>query len=231
MGWRRCTFLLVVAGLLVTGCTATGPAHKVGSPGNPPHTKAQPVVTVGGPPSNVFADVCTVLAGHSSSPACTRGAKVIDALWARPLHLPQLSPGQSCPTTPGRRYSNRQFGGVALGTYAVRPLIAQVGAAALHGRPLVMRRDGWWAFKTLWFAMPRYSGPFLVRGANLVTGAPVRFGDVPPVIALAVRAQTVNGDYGFREAPGGTYVKRPGCYGWQIDAVGFSRVIVFQAHR
>jgi hypothetical protein len=79
--------------------------------------------------------------------------------------------------------------------------------------------------------MPRYSGPFLVRGANLVTGAAVRFGEPPPVPALAVRARTVNGDDGFREAPGGTYVKRPGCYGWQIDGVGFSRVIVFQAHR
>jgi hypothetical protein len=96
---------------------------------------------------------------------------------------------------------------------------------------LAVHPDGWWSFKTLWFALQRYQGPFLIRGANLRTGAPVWFGEAPQAPALAVRAQTVNGDHGFREAPGGTYVRQLGCYAWQVDGIGFSRVIVFQAHR
>lgn len=224
--------VLVVAGLLVAGCTAGGPAHKARALGSSStHPSGLGVPADDGPPSNVFADACTVYAGHLASKMCSRGEKVVKSLWERPLHLPKLGAGQSCPTTHGRRYANRQFAGVALGTSSVRPLIATPEASAVHGRPLAVHRDGWWSFKTLWFALPRYRGPFLIRGANLVTGAPVWFGESPQAPALAVRAQTINGDHGFREAPGGTYVKQLGCYGWQVDGIGFSGVIVFQAHR
>lgn len=224
--------VLVVAVLLVAGCTTDGPTHKARESGSPSTQSSGLAVSAGGGlPSNVFADACAVRAGHPVSDACSRGDKVVRELWQRPLHLPKLSAEQSCPTTHGRRYSNQQFAGVTLGTSPVRPLIATPRATAVYGRPLAVYRNGWWSFKTLWFALPRYRGPFLIRGANLVTGAPVWFGESPQAPALAVRARTINGDYGFREAPGGTYVKQLGCYGWQVDGIGFSRVIVFQAHQ
>jgi hypothetical protein len=30
-------------------------------------------------------------------------------------------------------------------------------------------------------------------------------------------------------APGGTWVVAPGCYGWQIDGLTFSYVVIFRA--
>jgi hypothetical protein len=34
---------------------------------------------------------------------------------------------------------------------------------------------------------------------------------------------------GYREEPGGTYVRAPGCYAWQVDGLTFSEVIVVRA--
>lgn len=232
MDRARSMSVLFIVGLLLAGCTAGGPTHKARASGSPStDTSVQAAAANGGPPSNAFADSCTIRAGRLVTKACARGQKTIKALWERPLHLPALRAGGSCPTSRGRTYSNGQFAGVALGISPVRPIVDAPPAAAVHGRALAVRRDGWWSFKTLWFALPRYQGPFLIRGANLATGAPVRFGEGTTTPAIAVRAQTLNGDHGFREAPGGTYVKMPGCYGWQVDGIGFSRVIVFQAQR
>jgi hypothetical protein len=41
---------------------------------------------------------------------------------------------------------------------------------------------------------------------------------------------TINGfPAGWREWPGATYLRTPGCYAWQVDGTDFSTVIVFQA--
>jgi hypothetical protein len=40
---------------------------------------------------------------------------------------------------------------------------------------------------------------------------------------------TLNGSSGSRMAPGGTWVVAPGCYGWQIDGLTFSYVVIFRA--
>ena len=40
---------------------------------------------------------------------------------------------------------------------------------------------------------------------------------------------TVNGVDGYREATGATYVMEPGCYGWQVDGLTFTEVIVVNA--
>jgi hypothetical protein len=40
---------------------------------------------------------------------------------------------------------------------------------------------------------------------------------------------TLNSGEGYREAPGGLWVKAPGCYAWQVDGLTFSETIVVHA--
>jgi len=153
----------------------------------------------------------------------------------RPLHLPALDPGAPCPTSSGRQFSNGQFGGIALGSGPVRPLISAPGGAPEHGVLALSRqspRSPWWAIKTLWFSHPRYRGPVLVRGRRLDGPAKVVFGEEPSLIDPQLPpGPTINGTHGWREWPGGTFVHSFGCYAWQIDGTTFSTVVVFKAVR
>ena len=160
-----------------------------------------------------------------------------DALTARPLDLPKLGSGGPCPTAEGRTYRNSQFGGIALGHGPVLPLIAVAAAEdAAPAKEGILRvrlyRDypGRWLFvKTLWFAFPTYQGPILLRGRQLDGTGPLAMGEPPTVDPQLPAGPTANGEGGFREWPGGTWVKAAGCYGWQVDGLDFSYVIVFRA--
>jgi hypothetical protein len=161
---------------------------------------------------------------------------VPDAL-KRPLHLPSVSPGQSCPTTSGQSISNDSFGGIALGDGPVQPLVGSrwwklnERGVLVFARP--RRRDplkSWRSLKTLWFAQPGYQGPVLIRGRQLDGPHETVFGEGPTVIDPQLGpGPTLNGTNGWREWPGGTWLHRPGCYAWQIDGTDFNHVIVFKA--
>jgi hypothetical protein len=137
----------------------------------------------------------------------------------KPLRLPLLQPGQRCPATPGGPIETSAFGGVALGS-ASEPirLLGRVTAAGVAELGPTPSPSGWYDFKTLWFSAPSYQGPWIVRGEELGGANPVIFGEQPAVSQLVVPPiQTLNGANGYREAPGGTYVRTPGCYAWQVD--------------
>jgi hypothetical protein len=137
----------------------------------------------------------------------------------KPLRLPLLQPGQRCPATPGGPIETSAFGGVALGS-ASEPirLLGRVTAAGVGELGPTPSPSGWYDFKTLWFSAPSYQGPWIVRGEELGGANPVIFGEQPAVSQLVVPPiQTLNGANGYREAPGGTYVRTPGCYAWQVD--------------
>lgn len=170
--------------------------------------------------------VCT-----SSDPQLQNALAPLPSALRRPLRLPLLEPGQRCPSTPGGPIETSAFGGVALGSGSepVRPLgrITAAGVGELGPAPST---SGWYDFKTLWFSAPSYQGPWIVRGGELGGTSPVIFGEEPAVSQLVVPPiQTLNGANGYREAPGGTYVRAPGCYAWQVDGVGFSYLLVFRA--
>jgi hypothetical protein len=95
--------------------------------------------------------------------------------------------------------------------------------------PLSAWEDGWYGTKTLWVIAPEYMGPVLIRGAQLDGNGPVGFGENPLIGHLVIPpGPTVNMlPDGSRTAPGGTYVKGPGCYALQVDGLDFSYVIVF----
>jgi hypothetical protein len=171
-------------------------------------------------------DVCS-----SSDSQLQNALAPLPSALRRPLRLPLLQPGQRCPPTPGGPIETSAFGGAALGSGSepVRPLgrVTAAGVGELEPTPTT---SGWYSFKTLWFSAPSYQGPWIVRGGELGGTNPVVFGEQPAVSQLVVPPiQTLNGANGYREAPGGTYVRTPGCYAWQVDGVGFSYLIVFWA--
>ena len=164
------------------------------------------------------------------------------SLLSRPLHFPALGPGGRCPVSSGYVVNNPYFVGDALGRGPVRVLIDQAGNV-LHGRPDLGTSGarGWFALQTLWFTMPGYDGPFVVRATRLGKPGAIEVqsgGDGPGSGPLVVPAgptlnsypvATTNTDNLYRTVPGGTWVKVPGCYAWQVDGRGFSEHIVFDA--
>jgi hypothetical protein len=95
----------------------------------------------------------------------------------------------------------------------------------------------WLGFKTLWFSMPGYQGPFVIRAKRLGHPGPVSLAATPPATApLVVPAgptiDTVplsTGRPGYRKVQSVLWVRAPGCYVWQVDGRGFSEIIVVRA--
>lgn len=197
-----------------------------------------------------MAGVYLVVRGTTSAPPRP------GSLLARPLHLPPLGRDGRCPVSSGSMVDNGYFGGGVLGHGLVRVLVGDAGdipaGRAQLGTPAA---HGWFALQTLWFAMPSYNGPFVVRGARLGTRGPIAVqpgddgqspGSGPLVVPAGPTINTyytnwrrglvrdrVTGrpveilrGYGYRTVPGSTWVRSPGCYGWQVDGRGFSEDIV-----
>jgi hypothetical protein len=164
---------------------------------------------------------------------CEPGASgALPAALLRPLRLPTVAHDSRCPTSTGTTVNNAYFGGVALGRGPVRPIPAARGDL-VHGVVQLSTATGvpgWLGFKTLWFSTPSYQGPWMVRAKRLDGPGPIAFGETPTLEPLVVPpGETLNASAGFRTAPGGTWVKSPGCYGWQVDGLTFSNTIVVNA--
>jgi hypothetical protein len=131
--------------------------------------------------------------------------------------------------------NSARFGGLALGSGPVRPIVvagsgppANPSQGSFQLTPI--GPGGWYNIKTLWFSDPTYQGPWRIRGQRIDAEGIIAFGEQPTVGELVVPpAPTLTGGDGYREAPGGTYIRAAGCYASQIDGVGFSNVIVFEA--
>jgi hypothetical protein len=223
--------------LLAAACTSGAPPRAHGETEHPPSPTASRTAGLGETPSPGTRQGSVVPATYQQ--ACVHEESVclpgttgsIPVVLNRALHFPVLRPGQRCPATHGRPVNNSYFGGIALGNGAVRPLIAMKGDLR-HGVVVLAKssRRGWLAFKTLWFSVPGYHGPFLISAERLDRPGPVAFGESPTLAPLVVPpGQTLNTGAGYRTAPGGTWVRAPGCYAWQVDGLTFSEVIVVRA--
>jgi hypothetical protein len=157
----------------------------------------------------------------------------IPAALKRPLHFPVLRASQRCPASRGTPFNNSYFGGIALGTGPVRVIVGGTGGDPRHGiADLISPSNSppWLALKTLWFSLPAYQGPFVIRAKRLGRIGPVAVGEGPTVGPLVVPpGLTLNSGLGYRTAPGGLFVKTPGCYAWQVDGLRFSEIIVAKA--
>jgi hypothetical protein len=154
----------------------------------------------------------------------------VPAALRRPLHLPEMRPGQACPTTTGKEFRNTAFDGIALGAGPVRVIISNRGDLERGQADLGATDDPrWLALQTLWFASPAYNGPFVVRGQRIdAPGVMDTGGGQSPIAAPLTVASgpTENTFDGYRTVPNGAWVTHPGCYAIQVDGLTFSEVIV-----
>jgi hypothetical protein len=229
MRWapRRRSFLLLI-NLLAMACTSS-PSGARSPAGNTNSSTASPVE-----------------ASHASTPEaicpgsaewCQIPLDQVPSSLVRSLRFPELAPGGECPAEKSQEYDNGQFAGFALGRPPLQPLIAinspsdapSVKKGILRFRPSP-EEPGWLQIKTLWFSRPSYQGPALIRGRQLDGANPILFGESPSLTDPFLTAgPTANGEHGFREWPGATWLRAPGCYVWQVDGVDFSYSIVFEA--
>ena len=148
----------------------------------------------------------------------------------RPLHLPRVAPGSPCPVSPLRN--------VRLKPGELRPLLGAGPAyPILNGRyldyfwptlpsQLDFAGTGWSGNKVMWVVAAGYRGRVLIRGRQVDGSHELRF-DAPMTRERKLYGAT--GADPVRRYPGYTRVQAPGCYAYQVDGAGFSRVIVFQA--
>jgi hypothetical protein len=121
--------------------------------------------------------------------------------------------------------------GVALGKGPVTVIIGQSGDL-VHGIVDLASSNvaGWYGLKTDWAINPHYSGWVIVRGKQLDgNGALAALGDATVGAIVIPPGRTLNTFAGWREQPSGTYVRGPGCYGFQVDGSSFSEHIVVEA--
>jgi hypothetical protein len=91
---------------------------------------------------------------------------------------------------------------------------------------------GWVINKVLWGVRRSYRGPVLIRGGQVDgTHRMLFYGNSGPEEWSTHGAPELRftGRYGARASE--FLVPTAGCYGWQIDGVGFSRVLVFKVVR
>jgi hypothetical protein len=151
----------------------------------------------------------------------------------RPLHIRSIAGRSPCPTAstdPKGDLKRIGFVGLAWGEGPAYPggLTAEAGMPILRyldpiPRDSLFYGSNWFGNKVLWMIDPVYRGPLLVRGRQLDGPNELRFdrGRLPPRV-LRIAA-------GSRDHPSFTRVRAPGCYAYQVDGIGFSYTITFEA--
>lgn len=165
----------------------------------------------------------------SSSPVPTAA---LTSLADRPMKLPHLAAGATCPQAKFSRPTPASGYGLGDG-----PVYA-IGVQGLRSDPSSVT-------KVLWTADPIYAGPIRIRGSQLDgsrgllfeaasgnqwTGSPVKAlhtpnGVVDLVSELDFQETGTSTGAPWRYWPSFTYVETPGCYAWQVDGVSFTELI------
>jgi hypothetical protein len=218
MGRRSSTGILVL--LLVAACTSTST------------TRDTQTSSSSTPASLLDTDGYSLLCGGASCDVPSGG--VPSTLW-RPLSFPTLGLGEKCPVAAAHRVSN-SFG-LALGE---GPVFA-VGLAAKAvfrfeyppSKRSIFYGSKWGGNKVLWIGDPSYTGPVLIRGAQLdgphLVGFSLGDGSAAYVNLQFPPGRAPEGNHRWRNWPSETRLQASGCYAYQVDGTGFSEVIVFRA--
>ncbi len=170
------------------------------------------------------------------SPSIPSGSA--EELRARPLALPVVPAGAACPTTPTVRIEpgpRTGFTGPASVQQAGDVYLAMSGhTVALRTQDLTP--DGWYSVKDVWVVAGSYSGPVLVRGGRIDAEGPLQLAWNPTTeqvrsLVIDEASPSLQRDFetGWRSVPMEAFVRTPGCYAYQVDGVGFTAFIVFEA--
>jgi hypothetical protein len=151
---------------------------------------------------------------------------VDEATWARlaghRLDLAPLAPGIPCPKSATAEHS--PYTGPLAGP---GPVYA-AGNTAFYTRA----DDGTLRAKVAWISRPEYTGPALIRGRRIDAAGEVRFvvGGGPSTPELHFEYDTgvraAGSNEGWRFLPSSVVIGATGCYGFQIDGLDWSVVIV-----
>jgi hypothetical protein len=200
-----------------------------------------------GPPAG---EVRVEPAPAASVPYCPGGngdcpdARAVDALRQRALHLPVVRPGDECPISPARTLPE---GGGFKGDY----LAVGNGPFRMVGNGVVWfeyppgpdtgsyNGSGWGGEKVIWSIDASYSGPVLLRGAQIDGTAELRFDRYIGALGQTESSAAFE-ELAYPALPGGNVVRTPpsavrlqrgGCYAIQVDGTSFSEIIVFRAEQ
>ena len=167
----------------------------------------------------------------NSNPGPSSDSSAVAALEARPLRLPNLTPGESCPTSHGKVLALADATGPAILVGAVGVMIPQRGNISAGIVDLGQSdKAGWYGIKTHWLVKPAYGGPLVVRAKSLDGSGPISIlPDAASGPLVLPSGPTPNMAGGWREQPSGTYVKQPGCYEVEFDGTSFSVSLVIKA--
>jgi hypothetical protein len=156
----------------------------------------------------------------------------------KPLHLPKLAPGAACPVSQPSADVDFHAYGIAPGLGNGPAYPVGMASGTLELAPAAnFRSKAWGGQKVLWFVLPSYTGPVLIRGGRLDAKGVVRFenGNVPPKQLVITRSTATPGGVtppaDARYRPSYTRLQGPGCYAYQIDGTTFSEIVVFRAVR
>lgn len=175
------------------------------------------------------------------APFATEAVRVLAPL-RRPLALPTPARGAACPVGTRRTFPS---GGGFTGTFSgVGP-----GPLYLTGDGTVSfvyppdassgyEGTGWGGSKVIW-AIDRYDGPLLLRGARIDGDSGLRFdhylgavgyvGDAGDGKAWTELAYLGQEGETLRTYPSAVRLRAPGCYAIQVDGTDFTEILVFRA--
>ncbi len=183
----------------------------------------------------------------ASSPTVSPTPSTRDA-WSslrRPVTLPSLPPGASCPVSsyqmmtsldPSFSAGDKPQRYQAFGDGPAYPILYNFDVGiGVRFRSYAVASAGWYWDKVLWRVAPTYHGPALIRGRQLdgphtirfFAGNPARlYGPDPGQAELQVDSTV---EQGWRDQPSAMLLQTAGCYGFQIDTDQGSKVVVFRA--
>jgi hypothetical protein len=179
--------------------------------------------------------VVGVLVATASVAAAASSDRVRWSVLRRPLHLPVVAAGSSCPVSrvdgrvPWQRI--RTFGGSGIGPGPVYPGLGAT-SGLLNAVKDTQYGGPWQGQKVFWYVAPSYRGRVLIRGGRLDGPGWLGFnGTRVPKDELRIEPYTTVSWSGqpahSRGIPSGVRALSSGCYGAQIDGKTFSKVVVF----
>lgn len=168
-----------------------------------------------------------------------------NAVWVtlgnKPLHFPTVKKGAACPVSTPQGHISPDYALVAGAgpVYFVAissKMILPFSPASSFGDP----GSQWGGAKSYWEIAPAYTGPVLVRGQRLDGAGAVRFNGglaqtrgnsqgTEPLLNTLQLVGGVNGAGQWAAYVTFTRLQVNGCYGFQVDGLTFSEIIVFTA--
>jgi hypothetical protein len=150
----------------------------------------------------------------------------------RPLHIPTIVAGAPCPSseqngTLGDHGNRDAPAAPAFGPGPAYPTLQSDGGRAVLHYSAWRGFEGWGGTKVLW-TVPRYVGPYIVRGRQLDGSNQLKFDWGPSWTDKLHDALRLTGSLSVLN-PAATFVQAPGCYAYQVDGRGFSYLIIFAA--